>query len=201
MLIRAIPSGVEHWIERRQIARSQGTHVSTIVLAVLKELLPKKYGTYGNETGEDRQAVFEVGYMWEDLLGAALPAPVMTEQGETLLTSQTEIMLDGIYGTPDRLVLSRDGQLIVEETKATWKWFVPDLEHVKFLYWILQVKTYCAMLDARIARIRALFINEISHSDNFVVPYCWELTFDGDELREHWDSMLSFARRLERTRG
>lgn len=197
MLVRPIPSGVEHWIERRQVERSNGLHVSTIILAMLKELLPKKFAQYGNET-EGREAVFEVGYMWEDLLGAALPAPVMTEQGETLVSAQVEIHKDGIYGTPDRIVLSPEGEMIVEETKATWKWFVADIEQAKYLYWILQVKTYCAMLGATKARIRALFINEISHSDKFVVPYCWEITFDPEELVDHWQSVTSFARRLER---
>lgn len=201
MNIQQIPSGIETWIEARvSPPRSEGQHVSVIVLAMLKELVPKKYGSYGG-TANDREATFEIGYLWEDLLGSILSERVMLAQGETLLSSQTELCLDGIYGTPDRIVLDADGAVIIEETKATWKWYTTDLELAKFLYWIVQVKTYCAMVGALKARIRALFINEIGHSDNFVVPGCWELTFDAHELAEHWDSVKSYARRLESERG
>lgn len=200
MNITAIESGIETWIAERETApRSEGQHVSTIILAMVKELVPKKYAGYGNSTN-DREAIYEIGYMWEDLLGGVLSERAMLQQGETLLQAQMEICLDNIYGTPDRIVIAADGSVIVEETKATWKWFTGELDSVKFLYWILQVKTYCAMIGALKARIRALFINEIGHSDKFVVPGCWELDFEPEELAEHWASVKSFARKLERAR-
>lgn len=194
MQITPIAADIETWITPRLTTapRSVGHHVSVLVLGMLKELVPKKYGEYG-QGKKDREPIYEMGYLWEDLLGAILTDRVMLDRGEVLLTGQTEIERDGIFGTPDRLVLGTDGAVIVEETKITWKWYSPDLEAVKFLYWLLQVKTYCAMVGATTARIRALFINEISHSDNFVVPGCWEITFEPHELDEWWESLLSFA--------
>lgn len=192
MIVTRLPSGIEQWIAQRTgPSRSKGFHVSVVILAMLKEIAPRKYAGYG-EGKSDREPIYELGYVWEDLLGTILTERVMLESGEYLLSEQTEIQLDGIYGTPDRIVLGTDGAPILEETKLTWKWYVEDLESPKFLYWLLQVKTYCAMIGATRARIRALFINEL-HAGSFVVPGCWELTYEPHELTEWWQSVVRFA--------
>lgn len=198
MIVTPIPSSIESWIAERVAApRSRGFHVSVLVLGMLKEIAPKTYGDYG-KAPEARQAIYELGYLWEDLLGAVLDARVMLADHEHLLSQQVEIQRNTdagapVYGTPDRIVLAPDGDPIVEETKITWKWYSDDLEQIKFLYWVLQVKTYCAMIGATRARVRALFVNEISHADRFVAPGCWEIMFTPLELMEWWTSISGFA--------
>lgn len=193
MITRRLASQIDAWIAERETGpRSPGFHVSGLVLAMLKEVAPKKYADYGSGGDDKRKPIYEMGYVWEDTLGAVLSPRVLLDEGEVLVATQTEIERDGIFGTPDRQVLTRRAALVVEETKITWKWYDDDIEHLKFLYWVLQVKTYCAMLGALQARIRALFINEL-HAGQFVVPGCWELTFQPHELDEWWESVTRFA--------
>lgn len=200
METRVLPSSVDQWIAARTTApRSVGHHVSTLVIGMLKQVAPKKYSSYGAGTDEgesDRKPIYEMGYLWEDTLGAILTERAMLESGETLLTGQQEICRDGIIGTPDRIVLGVDGSPIIEETKVTWKWYAEDIEDTKYLYWVLQVKTYCAMVGATRARIRALFVNELRRGD-FVVPACWELWWTVAELEEWWTSVRWYAESLE----
>lgn len=192
---RQLPANLDAWLASRKTEpRSDGHHVSVLLIGMLKRLLPKQYAHYGKPVAPgDRPPQFELGYMWEDMLGSVLDERLLLGPGESLLGAQTELEKDGIYGTPDRIVLSTSWPTpIVEETKVTWKWHSDDIEDPKFLYWVLQVKTYCAMVGATKARIRALFVNELRRGE-FVVPGVWELTWAPHELTEWWHSVTRYA--------
>lgn len=170
MKLRVIEAGVDQWIAARVTpARTAGLHVSVILTDMLKSLPGKKYETWGRKRADDeRDPMWEAGYLWEDVLAKALadrPVP----GGH--LVAPFELELDGIYGTPDRLLVEtgRDGtdppRIVDEEVKFTWMsckellvdpakrpetvadWRPAGLTaDVKFTYWLLQAKTYAAML-------------------------------------------------------
>lgn len=168
MIIRAIDAHLDTWIARRVTPpRSAGQHVSTIVTDMLKSLPVKRYEKWGRQSGDnERHPMHEAGYAWEDALAKVLAdRPV----AGCYLLPVTELELDGIYGSPDRLIVEKlDGQpprLIDEEIKFTWMsckpllrdpgarptmtedWITDGLtDDPKFAYWLLQAKTYAAML-------------------------------------------------------
>lgn len=196
MEFRLLPADVSEWIEARQSPpRSDGHHVSTLCLGMLKAIAPEKYAEWGRDD-DPRKSIYEMGWIWEDLMREMLVDKVV-EHDCHVLDAQHEIERDGIFGTPDRLLLHiESGDLIVQETKVTWKRYKDAIDDPKFTYWVMQVKTYCAMLGATRARIRALFINEL-YSGKFVIPACWELRWQPHELDEWWQSVSNFARTLE----
>ena len=174
MIIRAIDAHLDGWIARRVTPpRSKGQHVSAIVTDMLKSLPVKRYEKWGRQSGDnERHPMHEAGYAWEDALAKVLAdRPVA---GCHLLPA-TELELDGIFGTPDRLIVEAiDGQpprIVDEEIKFTWMsckpLLIPELleketarrpekpedwnpagllDDPKFAYWLLQAKTYAAML-------------------------------------------------------
>jgi hypothetical protein len=163
--VRILPSDVESWLGRRESApRSEGHHVSRIVLGMLQEIHRRKYGEWGKSG--DREPQFEPGYIWEDLLSEALAKNPAITLGEQFLGTQIEISAGGIFGTPDRQSWNpATRRIIVDECKATWYSFrklevkdlakTPDakdgeriVDEPTFAYWILQAKTYAAMLWA-----------------------------------------------------
>lgn len=150
MKIKFLDHDVRSWITPRVIPpRTVGRHVSEVVVKMLQALPGRKYDRYGRAADGDRKATFEVGYLWEDVLRKRVDTPA----GYIHVHDQ-EISRGGIYGTPDR-ILWHDGNLrfTLEETKATWMSARgldtrPEalLENTKFTYWLLQSKTYAAML-------------------------------------------------------
>ena len=190
MNITFLDPDISTWIQRRVIPlRSSGPHVSTVLVGMLKEAMPRQYATYTKVEDGARVPAFEAGYLWEDALATALAARIHLEPSHRLMPPQ-EITRDGIHGTPDRVLWdSARDRWIVEELKATW-YSSGELEvspqalmnNRKFTYWTLQAKTYAAMLLhhwpnteriqsfedggiilrpslSPIARIRALFVN------------------------------------------
>lgn len=172
MNIRPIDAGLDQWIATRVTPpRSEGIHVSTVLTHMLKALPGKKYETWGKmRAGEDRKPEWEAGYLWEDVLAKALSdRPV----SGCYPVAPFELELDNIFGTPDRLQVQGqpDGtwRIVDEEVKFTWMsckellteavlvanvrpaciadWNPAGLTaDVKFTYWLLQTKTYAAML-------------------------------------------------------
>jgi hypothetical protein len=176
--VRILPADVESWIGARASApRSEGHHVSRLVLGMLQAIHQRKYGEWGK--GGDREPQYEPGYIWEDLLSAALAKNPAATLGEEFLGTQIEITAGGIFGTPDRLSWSRSARrIIVDECKATWYSFrklevkdpkrTPEakdgeriVDEPTFAYWILQAKTYAAMLWA--ARYTVACHGDVGH--------------------------------------
>jgi hypothetical protein len=161
--------------------------------------------------------------------------------------------LDGIYGTPDRLIAEPDGsddptlddyRLIDEELKFTWMsckpllmpellakdtarrpekpedWIAEGLiDDPKFSYWLLQAKTYAAMLWLKrmrpiiqydsaklvlrpepdfdppltpLTRLRALFING-AYRDELAIPAAFEIEWTPEELTAWWANVKGHA--------
>ena len=168
MIVRVIDADLDNWIAARVTPpRSEGHHVSAVLTDMLKSLPVKRYETWGKKRADDeREPMWENGYMWEDVLAKALadrPVPGCH------LIPPWELELDGIFGTPDRLLVQtfpNGGHTIVdEEIKFTWMgcktllhdpkqrpariedWNAEGLTgDVKFTYWLLQSRTYAAML-------------------------------------------------------
>jgi len=119
------------------------------MVKILKSFAPDKFAKYGQAGDGDREGAFELGYAWEDVLAAAL---AKRPEGQHPIMEPVELARDGIFGTPDRILW--DGQRFIdEELKVTWfsaAKIVHDpqaiLSDSRFLYWVLQSKTYAAML-------------------------------------------------------
>ena len=188
-IVTFLDADISTWIRQREIPeRTDGPHVSKVIVDMLKTAMPDKFGHYGQAMDGDRAPQFEVGYTWEDVLSTALRERHMSDDTRILMAPH-EIVRDGIYGTPDRVLWDRaEGRWTLEELKATWFSCggldvepAAILNNRKFLYWCQQLKTYAAMLlryradlERRwlvelepgqmldlppIAHVRALFIN------------------------------------------
>jgi hypothetical protein len=154
MIVTFLDPDISTWISPRVIPeRTPGPHVSAVLVSMLKTAMPRQFEKWGKTEDGARLPVFEPGYLWEDVLAAALAARAHLEPQQRLMPAQ-EISRNGIYGTPDRVLYdsTRDGW-IVEELKATWYSnggleTNPEaiMDNRKFTYWTLQAKTYAAML-------------------------------------------------------
>lgn len=154
MKISFLNHDVASWIKPRETPpRTEGLHVSEVLVKMLKALPGKKYDRYGRAVDGERKPAFEVGYLWEDVIREHLQERVETPAGHSLIPP-TEITRGGLYGSPDRLLWhEQDFRFTVDETKATWMSSNgladrPEalMENPKFTYWNLQAKTYAAML-------------------------------------------------------
>lgn len=153
MEITFLQNDIEFWIQaRRTPPRTDGLHVSVLVLAMLQEV-SKHFRTWNRGDRPERNSIYEMGYAWEDALAGALAARAKYEPHEKLIRPK-ELELDHIYGTPDRLLYdSEQGRLVDEEIKLTWMSCKgiegqPDdiTTAIKFQYWLMQKKCYLAML-------------------------------------------------------
>lgn len=154
MEVRFLPNDIEFWIQARITPpRSNGVHVSELVLKMLQTVSKHFRQNYGRGDQPDRHPRYEMGYAWEDALSKALSARGRFAPNQTLLPGE-ELECQGIYGTPDRVLFDHDEHRFVDdELKATWlscrdveTSATQILDAVKFQYWLAQKKTYAAML-------------------------------------------------------
>lgn len=224
MEISFLPADVAHWIEKRVTPpRSAGVHVSELVLAMLQEV-GKTHRAWGKEDRPDRSAIYEAGYAWEDALGATLAARLLLADSHRVLPA-TELGVDEIYGTPDRIIwdYQREG-FVLEETKFTWMTCAGLSEDPKALlsearmqYWVIQTKTYAAMLrhytvtpaDVLVRAPHAMVISPapppVAHIRSFFVngeyrgtlakPLGWRLEYTNAELDSWWRVVVDYRDR------
>lgn len=244
MKVRAIEAGIDQWIGQRVTPpRTAGQHVSVILTDMLKTIRPKKYHAWGKARPDDaRDPMWEAGYLWEDVLAKALsdrPAP------GCYLVAPFELELDGIFGTPDRLLVQEDPdgglpRIVDEEVKFTWMsckellvdpskrpetvadWNAAGLGDTKFVYWLLQSKTYAAMLFLNhytafphwhsgptirftpdvpitpLVRLRALFVNG-AYRDALAIPAAFEIEYTADELTTWWQTFRAHAESMQQS--
>lgn len=245
MIIRAIDAGLDAWIARRVTPpRSDGQHVSVILTDMLKSLNVKRYESWGKNSGDNvRHPMHEAGYAWEDVLAKALSNRPVKSQG--IPVQYGELSLDDIYGTPDNLFVIEDNigyRVVDEEAKFTWMsckpllrdpgarpttpedWIAEGLtEDAKFTYWLLQAKTYAAMLHLNrlvpvwtgpghttlvlnqapsdvetrtpLTRLRALFING-AYRDELAIPGAFEIEWTPEELTIWWTNVKHHAEHM-----
>lgn len=171
--------------------RTPGLHLTDIVRAILQRLDPKRFAKdFPTGASENWQ---EAGFIWEDVLTRALAARI-DHDGEQRFRPG-EITRDGIIGSPDGVCLAPDGMVRVEEYKCTWKSARSfDLYDKKYLWWLLQIQGYCAMLDTTEADLHVLHING-DYTGYIPQVSAWRLVFTPRELAEQWQSFLNTAKR------
>jgi hypothetical protein len=225
MEIEFLPSGVEHWLEPRATPpRSAGHHVSAIVLGML-QAVAKTHRKWGKDDRPERAPLYEAGYAWEDALSAALSARILADPATKLLPP-TELGVDDIFGTPDRMLwnFTTEG-FVVEETKFTLMscFGLTDeakalLDNQRMQYWVIQNKTYAAMLrhytvtpsgllqlrkpsllaPPPVSHIRAFFVNG-DYKGQMATPLAWRMRYTAKELDDWWAVVLEFRSRLVST--
>lgn len=168
MIVTLEPCGFAAWLRQRDTGtRAPGLHVSSILVAMLKSIDPRRYAVWGKHVEGERNGLHEMGYLWEDVFSQALAARVVAAEGEQRVPIN-EIRIGKIAASPDNVFYrAADRQIIVEETKATYMScaaFSPTEQNgvvtfdealtsealtndPRFTYWVLQAKTYAAMMQ------------------------------------------------------
>lgn len=141
---------------------------------------------------EDEEAMmqFEKGYLWEVALSRAF--------GEKAAIRIGEVERDGIIGSPDGINYDDDGEMFVEEYKATT--FSSNRTPDSIWTWMMQVKGYCAMLGTVKAVMRVLYLCGNYHP---LVPQyvAVEYTFTQTEIDENWACIVNQAAVMKRRAG
>lgn len=223
MEVKFLPNDVEFWIAARITPpRTDGVHVSTLVLAMLQQV-SKHYRSWGAAGRPARSAIYEMGYVWEDALADALSRRAKFGPNQMLMPAQ-EIQLDDIYGNPDRLLFDHEERrFVVEETKLTWMTArgVDQNPHdicdeVKFQYWLMQKKCYAAMIHLGYGAKAGALVRRTSTEDriwfpelpplinlralfvngtytgDLAKPIGWQFEYTHDELADFWASVVRF---------
>ena len=158
-----------------------GVHVSSIISSIEEQLHMRSSDP------------FPGGYLFA-IVGLAWELWVRSRLGEEdagyiwQLTAET----DGITGTLDALHLATGDELEVIECKATWQ-NASKTENISTIPWryMCQVKAYCYMVGAHIARMYVL------HVAFPPVMRVVRLEFSNRELEENWLMVTNQARAQE----
>lgn len=172
--------------DRDKDTRSPGLHLSAIVRDLLVRMEPKKYSD--NTVSDPVLFRWESGFVWEELWSRAL----LRAQGFFI---QPEIILDGIYMTPDAVDPKTEE---LWEFKFTWKKYAldPALEGEKFWSWFVQMKAYLWGLGLRRARLVVLFANG-DYKGTGPLPLVRRYEFTKQELKENWRMLTAHAKTME----
>lgn len=169
--------------------RAEGVHVTDVIMDWMWTM-----GFAERREGEmdaDARRTIERGFRWEDAL-------VLAYRGE-LAPRVEPLQVDGIWMSPDGF---RDG--VVEEFKSTKKssrgWREASLDDPKWLYWTMQLKSYCYGLQATRGRWR-VFFECGDYSKGAITPREYDATvgveFSKAELVEHWNLIRNHLDTME----
>jgi hypothetical protein len=159
--------------------RSAGVHVSTLVKRICQQLEPDRFAN-----GEMDWNRIEFGSTLERVIEE------MWQRRRRLTVRPGEIQCDGIIGSPDAVTFE-DGDLIVDEIKATWMTSRGCPEDRKFWHWLVQVRAYCWMLQTERARLHVFFVNGNYRDERAPQFLVWDLLFDRRELQENWQMLVN----------
>lgn len=127
-------------------------HVSSLLRSIMESLSLLK--PRARAEGDDPSLRFEVGWVWEDMLGQLFfRRPALREGGLLDLGTLEE---DGILGTPDDF---DDGLWMPNEYKATWSSSRRPIDERNRWYWLQQMRAYCWMTQAESAKLKVLYVN------------------------------------------
>lgn len=174
------------WSQDKHV-RSEGLHLTNILDEILKERGQSNVRDDLDPADLDDYAA--VGFLWERVLTRAL-TDMYCETANVVRLG--EFQKDGIYFTPDGILLNCDGSKpSLEEWKCTWTSSNKLIEDR--IKWMYQVKCYCYALDLTKATIRVLYINGTWRPP---IPRTrqYELEFSKRELAETWLEVLNFAK-------
>lgn len=130
---------------------------------------------------EETRLQWEKGYLWEVALSRAF--------GEKAAIRIGEVELDGVIGSPDGVDYDEDGEMAVEEYKATA--FSSSKTPADVWKWMMQAKGYCKMLGCVKCVFRVLYVRNIGQGKAYRV---FEFTFTQAELDENWLAIVGQAR-------
>jgi hypothetical protein len=171
--------------------RSPGCHISDVIRdlenTVTKPGERRKYDQLSLAEKTRMGNYTSVGWAWESIIKRGLldagfcPIDCAVTPGE--------LVLDGLAGTPDWLIL--DPYKVVE-FKATWRSSARSLD-ADFWAWLVQIRAYCKMLQARQAELYVLYVNG-DYRDSGPQYKGYELAFSELELEENWAMLTNHAR-------
>jgi hypothetical protein len=169
-------------------SRSEGLHLSTIIKDILVRRDSK---TYGKEVTTQVRALWELGFVGEELMGRAMAHRYHTNFGDCAwLLYQYEIELDSILMTLDLFNALKE---IVNEFKAT-KMTMREFQLP--WHWLVQNKSYCHGVETCHSRFDVMFINGAYDLGKLgpVVFKAWEVEYSSRELRDNWLMVLNHRR-------
>lgn len=161
-------------------------HVSGLLRSIQREL--HLDSSYDDEISRSTLLRFEVGYIWEDILGEHLFAP--TADPEHIVPVGT-LEQDGILATPDDFD-TRTWE--VQEYKASWSSSRKPLD--SRWYWLSQIKIYCHLMGARSAKLKVFYVNgdwRPPAPDVRIYRLCWE----PDECEAAWEMAIAHRQWLQ----
>lgn len=164
------------WTTTQTESRSKGLHLTDVIHAIGETI----YHTQGSVVNDEVRLQWEKGWLWEVALSRAF--------GEKAAIRIGEIELDGVIGSPDGINYDENGEVYVEEYKATA--FSSSKTPADVWGWMMQVKGYCKMVGCVKCVFRVLYVRDIGRGDAYRV---YELTFTQAELDENWLAITSQA--------
>ena len=102
-------------------------------------------------------------------------------------TQPGEIMVDGLPGTPDLFDVV---DYMPHEIKCTWMSTKRAPGDEKFWKYEVQLKAYCYMLGANVAKLHVCYVNG-DYKNSGPVYRVWQYTWTDNELAENWMMLKS----------
>lgn len=168
--------------------RADGIHVSDIIQRVMEDIAGKK-----QPDDPDKQKLFELGLLWEDVLSMAF--------GDRLAERPEEMFCEGVYGNPDGVIDIIQSPYSIEHAELEsaivqnleveeYKWTFSKAPIEDMGRWHMQAKSYCYMCKVntctfRVARAQAYppWIREYEVK---------RITYSDQEIMENWQLMQSY---------
>lgn len=172
----------EELVAESGVPRSPGLHLSDIIDDFLNTLYPaQQFKDQGEAT---RQANFEKGFIWEEVLSRAYAA--------RHIARPDEIICDGVACSPDGINLDDPANPILEEYKCTnYSSKRPPDDNLR---WILQVKGYCYVVGVNKCIFRVLYLQGDYREHRHTLPKFYTIEFSDIELQENWDMLIKHAK-------
>ena len=165
--------------------RSDTLHLSTIIHDLLETLFNTQASRAQKEKATEsvHSLQYEKGFLWEVALSRAL--------GEKAAIRPGEVVVDGVSCSPDGIGFDDDGNLYVEEYKATAMSSNKPVGDI--LRWIMQVKAYCYVMETTVAVFRVLYLMG-DYKGGGPEYRVYRIEFSESELADNWVSLLNHAK-------
>ena len=160
--------------------RSDGLHLSTII----HDFLNMMHGQEESEIDDNVRLMFEKGFLWEKVLSRAY--------AERAVHRPDEIVVDGIACSPDGIATEEDGEVVVEEYKATSRSVTTTPDMVES--WMMQIKAYCYVVGVNVGLFYVLHLNGDYRAVRHPIPKWYRCEFSEQELAENWHMIVGHAK-------
>jgi hypothetical protein len=156
--------------------RTQGIHVYDIIASIMKDIGEKQY-----KSDDQGRITMEMGFLWERALEHAW--------GEQLGVRVGEIVVDGIIGSPDGLLVG--SETVLQEYKCTW--MSSNKAPEENFKWLLQTKAYCFMLECVKCQLHILHVNG-DYRPPRAQYKVWNIEYSPQELIDNWKVLVDHAK-------